>query len=308
MGYASLTGFCHAREFGERLAHVAQTLTSRPDSHEARIMAAISLSQAGCYERARELAREATREVIRMSPHRATHAAAAEAHCLAPAGRFEELIDVTPRVLDAVREEGGRLCQTGAVGLAGRALALYERGEQAAATEALELFERAPSPRGAVDYWLAIDMLRPVAGPQRARQAAAHVQRAGTTLAGRVYELRLKLQLSALLGEWSILADLIAQARAVASRACAPPLAWTADWAQAVERAISGEGEKAVSDATRAAQALERHGEPYIAARLLTDLLPFLDGDLRGPLAERAAARLDAMGAVTSAHEAAAFG
>jgi predicted ATPase/DNA-binding SARP family transcriptional activator len=108
MGYASLTGFCHATEFGERLAHVAETLTSRPDAHEARIMAAISLSQAGCYERARDLAREATREVLRMSPHRATHAAAGEAHCLAPAGRFNELIDVTPRVLDVVREEGGR--------------------------------------------------------------------------------------------------------------------------------------------------------------------------------------------------------
>lgn len=42
------------------------------------------------------------------------------------------------------------------------------------------------------------------------------------------------------------------------------------------------------------------------AARLLTDLLSFLNRDLRAPLAERVAARLDAMGAVTSAMEAAA--
>jgi hypothetical protein len=87
-----------------------------------------------------------------------------------------------------------------------------------------------------------------------------------------------------------------------------PPLAWTADWAQAVQRAASGEGKRAVSDATRAAQALEHHGERYTAARLLTDLLPFRDYDLRAPLAERAAARLEAMGAVTSAREAAAHG
>jgi DNA-binding SARP family transcriptional activator/tetratricopeptide (TPR) repeat protein len=307
IGCTSLTGFCEATELGERLAHAAETLTSRPDAHEARITAAISLTRAGRYERAGELAREATRELIRMSPHRATHAASAEAHCLAPAGRFEELIDVTPRVADVVREEGGRLCQTGSVGLAGRALALFERGERDAATEALELFEGAPSPRGAVHlYWFALDMLRPLAGPQRTRQTAARVHRAGATLAGRAYELRLNLQLSALLGEWSTLADLIPEARAVASRACAPPLAWTADWAQAVRRAASGEDQHAISEATGAAHALERYGEPYTAARLLTDLLPFLSRDLRAPLAERVAARLDAMGAVASAKQAAA--
>jgi hypothetical protein len=37
---------------------------------------------------------------------------------------------------------------------------------------------------------------------------------------------------------------------------------------------------------------------------LLTDLPPFLDRDLRAPLAERAAGCLDAMGAVTSAGQA----
>jgi DNA-binding SARP family transcriptional activator/tetratricopeptide (TPR) repeat protein len=308
ISYASVTGFCDAATLGERLAHAAQTLTSQPDAHEARVTAAISLTHAGRYERARELARDATRDLRRMSPHRATHAAAAEAVCLIPAGRFEELIEMTPRVLDVVREEGERLCQSGSVGLAGRVLALYERGEQSAATEALELFEHAPAPQGVTHlHWLAIDMLRPVAGPRRTQEVAAQVHRAGATLAGNVYALRLELQLSALLGEWSILADLIPKARAVASRACAPQLAWIADWAQSVEHAAAGEGEKAIADATRAAQALEHRGEPYTAARLLTDVLPFLDADLRAPLAERVAARLDAMGAVTSAEEAAAY-
>jgi hypothetical protein len=157
-------------------------------------------------------------------------------------------------------------------------------------------------------HWLAIDMLRPLAGPERTARIATRVHRSGTTLAGSVYELRLNLQLSALLGDWTTVADLIAEARSVAARACAPPLAWTAGWAQAVQRAAEGEGEKAVSDATRAAQALADHGEPYTAARLLTDLLPLLDRDLRAPLAERVAGRLDAMGAVTSSTEAAAYG
>jgi hypothetical protein len=39
---------------------------------------------------------------------------------------------------------------------------------------------------------------------------------------------------------------------------------------------------------------------------LLTDLLASLDGDRRASLAEHAAARLDAMGAVMSAREASA--
>jgi hypothetical protein len=41
---------------------------------------------------------------------------------------------------------------------------------------------------------------------------------------------------------------------------------------------------------------------------LLTDLLPFLERDLRAPLAERVAARLEAMGALTSAKDAATYG
>jgi DNA-binding SARP family transcriptional activator len=307
VGYASGTGFCEAAELGRRLAHAAETLTSRPDAHEARVTAAISLTRAGHYNRARELARDATRESVRMSSHRATHAASAEAHCLVPAGRFEELIEVTRGVVDVVREEGGRVCQTGSVGLAGRALALHERGERTAANEVLELFERAPAPRGVVHlHWLAIDMLRPLAGPERTARIATRVQRSGTTLAGSVYELRLNLQLSALLGEWTTVADLIAEARSVAARACAPPLAWIADWAEAVQRAAESEGEEGVSEATRAARALADHGEPYTAARLLTDLLPFLDRNLRAPLAERVAASLHAMGAETSGREAAA--
>jgi hypothetical protein len=61
-----------------------------------------------------------------------------------------------------------------------------------------------------------------------------------------------------------------------------------------------------VSQATRAARGLERRGEAYTAVRVLTDLQPVLNGDLRAPLAEHAAARPDAMGAMRSANEATA--
>ncbi|MGH2949926.1 MAG: hypothetical protein ACRDPC_27305, partial [Solirubrobacteraceae bacterium] len=68
--------------------------------------------------------------------------------------------------------------------------------------------------------------------------------------------------------------------------------------------AIGLEGEAAVAQATEAARALEAHGEPYTAARLLADLLPFLDEGVRRPLAEDVAERLARMGARTSAADA----
>jgi hypothetical protein len=51
-----------------------------------------------------------------------------------------------------------------------------------------------------------------------------------------------------------------------------------ADWADGVARAGAADGAGAV---TRAAEALTDDGEPYLAARLHVDLLPFLDADPR---------------------------
>jgi hypothetical protein len=82
---------------------------------------------------------------------------------------------------------------------------------------------------------------------------------------------------------------------------CAPTLGWNADWADAVAHAGAGDGPGAVTRATRAADALTAYGEPYLADRLLVDLLPFLDADMRGPLARDVGERLEAMGAAASA-------
>lgn len=172
--------------------------------------------------------------------------------------------------------------------------------------EALELLEAAPAPRGAVHLqFLALDMLRPVAGLQRTRRAAKSIRAEGTTLAGRLYALRLQLQLTALSPDRSELDTLIAEARTLAARACAPTLAWTADWAVAVARAAADESEEAVAQASVAAHALEQHGEPYTATRLLADLLPLLDSDLRARIAADIAGRLERMGAHASALDAA---
>jgi hypothetical protein len=76
----------------------------------------------------------------------------------------------------------------------------------------------------------------------------------------------------------------------------------------AVEHAASGEGEKAVSDATRDAQALQRPESRTPRRGCLPTCCRFLERDLRAPVAERVAARLEAMGALTSAKGAATYG
>lgn len=105
-----------------------------------------------------------------------------------------------------------------------------------------------------------------------------------------VHELRARVQLLPL-EDSEELASLAAKARRLAREACAPPLGWMADWAEAL-RAGSLAGVTAATDSVAA------YGEQYTAARLMADAL------LRLPDAELAAAtaaRLGAMGALASA-------
>lgn len=79
----------------------------------------------------------------------------------------------------------------------------------------------------------------------------------------------------------------------MAREACAPPLAWIADWAEAL-RAGSLAGVLAATGA------LDAYGERYTAARLMVDALMRLPDPA---VAEATAARLRAMGALASAAE-----
>jgi hypothetical protein len=120
----------------------------------------------------------------------------------------------------------------------------------------------------------------------------------------RIYELRAALQLCALVDDRDRLDELIAEARSLAGPACAPALGWIADWAEAVKLARSGATAESLSKATQAASELEANAERYTAARLMTDLLPVLEGQLAASAAAGIADRLDAMGAHASAAEA----
>jgi DNA-binding SARP family transcriptional activator/class 3 adenylate cyclase len=303
--HAARNGFCQAGDLAERLLSVCEKLSDRAEVHEGLVTAAISFARAGRYERARKVARRATHESARLSAHHHTHAAAAETMSLVPAGRFADLGRQTQRVPHIVRAEG-HACDMGALSLAGRALALYECGDRDAAYEALDLLA-GPPPLGLVPLrCLAIDFVRPLVGLERTQHMAASLESCTGTVMDRLYALRLSLQLSALAGDWATVDRLVAEAKQLAPRACAPAVAWIADWADAVRLAAAGSGNKAVGQARRAARGLQRYGEPYTAGRLLVDMLPFLDRGLRAKLAEAAAKRLNALGACASASEAAA--
>jgi hypothetical protein len=120
----------------------------------------------------------------------------------------------------------------------------------------------------------------------------------------RIYELRAALQLHALSGDSDRLADLIAEARALAGPACAPVLTCIADWAEAVELARAGTPGRSLDNVTRIVSELEAHADAYTGARLLTDFLPLLDGSNGRSAAAGIAERLETMGARASAEEA----
>jgi class 3 adenylate cyclase len=295
-------GLCGQGELAERLIAISATLPDPAEAHEGLVSAAISFTYAGRYERARQVARRATREVARLGPHHVLHAASAEVMSLVPAGRFAELAEPTAPVVQIVHDEGYH-CWKAAVALAGRALMQFESGEQSSANEALTLLEGQLRGR---PRWRAIDIVRPFAGLDRARRAVADLGDTPGAAIDRLHALRLDLQLTALARDWEALERLVAEARAVAPLACAPVLRWIADWAEAAALAAAGDSAQAVKQAQRASLALQNYGESYMGARLLVDLLPFLDPNLRTALAEDTAKQLNAMGAHASATEAAA--
>ena len=159
-------------------------------------------------------------------------------------------------------------------------------GERAAAAvEAIGLHRSDSSFR-----YRGIEVLRPFVGLERTRARLDYGEPVRGLVDG-VHDLRARLQLVAL--EEGDLGPLVARARRVAREACAPPLGWIADWAEAL-RAGSLAGVIAATDA------LDAYGERYTAARLMVDAL------IRIPdpaAAEATAARLRAMGALASAAE-----
>jgi len=295
-------GYCEAEAMGDRLVRAASSLSNRVEAHESLGVAAICFARAGRFDRARLAAAETTRQAVRLSPHRALHAGAAEALALAPTGRLTELLEATGRVSELAEAEGQRICATGLVALAGRVLALFEAGEEGGAERALELLRRLAPSTGTFRTFghPAAELLRPVLGPEQTLRFIEESEWRGDT-GDTVNRLRATLPVLAVGGDLDELRRHVSEARALAGPACAPALGLVADLAEAGLWAREGRTEQATAQAETAADALDRHGERYTAARLLVELLPSLTGPAAAELAQRTTARLTDMGALASA-------
>ena len=268
-------------------------MTDRVETAETVVIAAICLLRAGRFDDACETARDAARIARHLSPHRRLHAASAQTACLLGAGRFDDLAGATAEAAELVEHEGSRTCALGSLALAGYAVTRYEAldregAERAAATvEAIGLRRSDSSFR-----YRGIEVMRPIVGLERTRARLEYGDPVRGMVDG-VHHLRALVQLVALEEDGEPLEPLLERARAVAREACAPPLGWIADWAEAL-KAGSLPGVLAATDA------LDAYGEHYTAARLRADALRRLDDP---DAADETAARLEARGAYASAAE-----
>jgi class 3 adenylate cyclase len=297
-------GFCEAEAIAERMVNVANTIEDRVEANETRVLAALLFSRAGRPSAAEQAAETAAQQAAQLSPHRQIHAAGAQTNAMLAGGNLAALLDATANVPRLVDEDGGRTCPFGALALAGHAVSLFEAGEQDAALGVVDLLDVASlGAEGPTLLFRAAEIVRPLAGVKATRARLERIPGSPDAVP-RIHELRALLQVAALGDDGAGVADLMAEARQLARRACAPPLACIASWAEAVELARLGRSAEALAKARRAASRLEKAGETYTAARLLTDLLPLLDPrDAEGASAELAG-RLEGMGAHASASEA----
>jgi hypothetical protein len=296
-------GFCESADLAERALAVSKAMEDRGEAHELLVTAALEFADAGRFDDAAVAASEATLLAARLGPHRRLHAGSAQTRALLPPGRLGELLEATAEAPDLVAEEGMHTCFHGLAALAGQAIGAFEAGDGDAVKRALEVYDTTAVSGPGINASQATEILRPLIGADEARRRLEKVA-GGERTDTEVYRLRLELQLTALERDWGRFTGLAGEARTLARSACAPYLDWIADWGEAIELAESGRTSEATAKARAAASALEAYGERYLAARLLVDLLPFLDAGAANELAEEAVRRLEAMGARGSAEDA----
>ena len=285
------TGFCEAGATADRMLQLVGRMTDRMEAAETIVIAAICMLRAGRFDESQRIAADACAMARNMSPHRRLHAASAATVCLLGAGRLGELAEATAEAAELVAHEGSRTCAMASLALAGHAVARFESLDGDAGARAAASVEAVGLNRSDSSFrYRGIEVLRPFVGLERTRARLEHGDPVRGMIDG-VHHLRARLQLVALEDAGEPLAPLVERARAVAREACAPPLVFIADWAEAV-RAGS------LAAATAATDALADYGEQYTAARLMADALIRLDAL---DAAEATAARLRRMGALASA-------
>ena len=298
-------GLCECGEVAEGMQRAAGRMRDRVEAHEGLVVASTSFFWAGRFEAARAAADRAVAEAAVLSPHRRLHATCVQAICLGTDGRIPEVLEATAEVPELIRQDGSHTCPYGALALARRAVSLFEVQERQAADAAVELLRQAaPRQRAAAFVFRAAELLRPFVGLEATGAFLGTIGGRPLDSVDYFNKLRLELQLRALGAEPADLDRLIAESRERARRACAPFIGWLADWAEAIGLVRSGALEQGLTLARGATSQLDAYGERYTAARLLVDVLPWLDTPAAEEVVPDAAGRLEAMGARASAAQA----
>ena len=287
------SGFCGAGTTADLMLDLMERMNDPTEAAETAVIAAVCLARAGRFDDGRAAAVGAAHASRGLSPHRRLHAASAMTVCLSPGGGFEELAEATEHACEWALYEGSRTCAMASLAVAGYALTHFEAGDEAAGRRAADLVEVTGMHRADSSFrYRGIELLRPFTGLEhtRRRLAAADIARG---LVDGVHHLRAALQVAAIDDGDDELDALADRAREVAREACAPAVAWIADWAQAVR---AGSLQRALA----ATGALALYGEHYTAARLEVDALTRMPD---AAAAATAAARLEQMGARASAAE-----
>jgi predicted ATPase len=297
-------GLCEAETMAERLLRAGTGSPDRVEAHESKVTAAQFFAWVGKFERAIEVSRGAAGEAAQLSRHRALHSAMAQTTCLVPTGRFFELGEATNSVLELAQEDASssRTCMAAVAAIAGRALWLYESLDSDAARNALDLMTSVrPPPRPRIYEYIVAEVLRPVVGICATRAELESLPPPADDAASTILYLRVQLPVLALSGTSPLLDTAITEARELARSACAPALGWIADWATAAQVAATDPVES-LKQALAATTALDRYGETYTAARLLSDFLALpINAAVGAELAEKTAQQLAQMGALASA-------
>jgi hypothetical protein len=250
-----------------RLLDSSDALPDPYEAHESRVSAAMCLAWGGRFDAGRDVAERAMQEGLELGRHRALHAAAALAVCITPSGDFDRLLALTEGVVAMAEEEGDRLCGTGAVGVAGRALALHETGDTSACVRALAVFDGFTYAAPSIHSCVAAELLRPIIPGERLDALlGTRAQQRGVGV--RVQALRVELARAAVSGSEAGVGALVDEARRLATAAGAPALALIADWAAAVAPARHAHQAEALA----AIDALAASGERHTANVLRADL------------------------------------
>lgn len=262
-------GMSAALALVDRVLEVAGEVPDRVVANELYTTAQWTLTAAGELERAREVGERHLTEATLLGTHTRVHSHRGIVELALAKGDLTAVIDATENLLDLVEEDGGKVCDHGAVAVSARALALTEAGHE----NGLALFDDLEAMVSVKAQFTA-----PIANLERKRPfvplevSAAALESIGdlSFVAQAVARSWLAVPLALRLGATVRLEEEIASARRLESQTGDQTLGALADWAEAAKSAAVGSSD-AAGRVWAALQRLEDLGRAYTAWRLGVD-------------------------------------